>query len=116
MIEHVQRSARRRTVQAARVFISLGAVCLFFGLLQPVFTSAHSRSEQSAKEPGQLQKVHAAAANPGDLDSTFGTGGKVTTDFAGNRDQGFALARQSDGKIVVAGTAIINEAQQADFA
>lgn len=116
MIEHVQRSARRQTVRGARVFISLVAVCLFFGLLQPVFTSAHGRSEQFAKETSQQQKVHAAAATPGDLDATFGTGGKVTTDFAGNRDQGFALALQSDGKIVVAGTAIINEAQQADFA
>jgi uncharacterized delta-60 repeat protein len=42
-------------------------------------------------------------AGSGDLDPTFGTGGKVTTDFAGNRDEGRAMAIQPDGKIVVAG-------------
>jgi uncharacterized delta-60 repeat protein len=53
--------------------------------------------------------------HPGDLDSTFGNGGRVTTDFAGNRDQAFALALQSDGKIVAAGSAIVSGAQP-DFA
>ncbi len=38
----------------------------------------------------------------GTLDSSFGTGGKVSTDF-GNGDNGNALAIQSDGKIVLAG-------------
>jgi len=39
----------------------------------------------------------------GSLDSTFGTGGKVITDFGG-ADFGNAIAMQKDGKIVVAGT------------
>jgi uncharacterized delta-60 repeat protein len=39
-----------------------------------------------------------------DLDPTFGTGGKITTDFSGRCDGASALALQSDGKIVVAGT------------
>jgi len=39
----------------------------------------------------------------GSLDTTFGTGGLVTTDFGGI-DTGFALALQKDGKIVVTGT------------
>jgi len=39
----------------------------------------------------------------GSLDGTFGTGGKVTTDFPGRADLASALALQSDGKIVVAG-------------
>ncbi|MBI3994557.1 MAG: hypothetical protein HY349_01140 [Nitrospirae bacterium] len=38
----------------------------------------------------------------GSLDTTFGTGGKVTADFGGN-DQAYAVAIQSDRKIVVAG-------------
>jgi uncharacterized delta-60 repeat protein len=47
-----------------------------------------------------------ARYNPnGTLDTTFGTGGKVTTDFAGNDDQAFAVVLQSDGKIVAAGQA-----------
>ena len=39
----------------------------------------------------------------GDLDPSFGTGGKVTTDFGGN-ETAWGLAVQSDGKAVVAGT------------
>lgn len=38
----------------------------------------------------------------GDLDPTFGSGGKVTTDFGGN-DRAWAVALQRDGKLVVAG-------------
>ncbi len=44
----------------------------------------------------------------GSLDATFGTGGKVTTDTSSQTNGGdgvFALAIQSDGKIVAAGLA-----------
>jgi uncharacterized delta-60 repeat protein len=46
----------------------------------------------------------AAVAAPGALDPTFGAGGLVTTDFGGF-DSAQALAIQSDGKIVAAGSA-----------
>jgi uncharacterized delta-60 repeat protein len=39
----------------------------------------------------------------GSLDTTFGTGGFVLTDFDNKYDQAYALAIQNDGKIVVAG-------------
>ncbi|MEO6871951.1 MAG: hypothetical protein ABI233_07000 [Chthoniobacterales bacterium] len=39
----------------------------------------------------------------GTLDTTFGTGGKVTTDFGGSQDIGRDLAIQADGKILVVG-------------
>jgi uncharacterized delta-60 repeat protein len=39
----------------------------------------------------------------GILDPTFGSGGKVTTDFGGNDEGAKSVAIQSDGKIVVAG-------------
>src|SRR5262245_7042667 len=42
-------------------------------------------------------------AGDGDLDSSFGSGGKVITDFAGGTDIGHAVAVQPDGKIVVVG-------------
>ncbi|MBI3653774.1 MAG: hypothetical protein HY231_22300 [Acidobacteria bacterium] len=42
-------------------------------------------------------------ARAGDLDSRFGTGGKVVTDFAGGLDEAHNVVLQSDGKIVVAG-------------
>ncbi|MDZ4405029.1 MAG: delta-60 repeat domain-containing protein, partial [Prosthecobacter sp.] len=44
--------------------------------------------------------IHAA---PGDLDTLFGTAGKVTTSIGGGDDRGHAVVMQSDGKLVVAG-------------
>ena len=41
----------------------------------------------------------------GTLDTTFGTGGKVTTSFSAYNDYAYAIALQPDGKIVVAGAA-----------
>ncbi|WP_327141411.1 hypothetical protein [Nocardia sp. NBC_01327] len=40
----------------------------------------------------------------GVLDTTFGSGGKVTTDLGSAADRAHAIAVQSDGKIVVAGS------------
>src|SRR3954467_12670083 len=45
----------------------------------------------------------AALGAAGDLDLTFGSGGRVVTDFAGNQDQVSALVLQPDGKLVAAG-------------
>lgn len=53
--------------------------------------------------------VQAAA---GDLDPTFGNGGKLTTAFSNNRDFGYDVAVQADGKIVVVGTADIEASGQ----
>ena len=50
----------------------------------------------------------------GSLDSSFGTNGKVTTDFFGYEDVSEAVAIQADGKLVVAGTAY--HADRSDFA
>ncbi|NUM36053.1 MAG: hypothetical protein HUU50_16045 [Candidatus Brocadiae bacterium] len=46
-----------------------------------------------------------AQTNPADLDTTFGTNGKTTTDFAGSNDQALALALLPNGKILAAGYA-----------
>jgi uncharacterized delta-60 repeat protein len=43
----------------------------------------------------------------GSLDTSFGTDGKVNTAFGTRIDNGWAMALQSDGKIVVAGTSQI---------
>jgi uncharacterized delta-60 repeat protein len=42
------------------------------------------------------------SAARGDLDPTFGTGGKVTTDFGGS-EGGLAMSLQNNGRVVVAG-------------
>ena len=46
-------------------------------------------------------QLQALVGDPAELDATFGTGGKVMTNTGGHR--AFAVALQSDGKIVVAG-------------
>jgi uncharacterized delta-60 repeat protein len=48
-----------------------------------------------------------AVPAPGDLDPTFGTGGRTTTSFA-QPSRAEAVARQPDGKLVVAGGASID--------
>jgi uncharacterized delta-60 repeat protein len=53
-----------------------------------------------------LKDFALARYNPdGSLDVSFGVGGRVQTDFAGGADSAFDLALQSDGKIVVVGSA-----------
>lgn len=46
-------------------------------------------------------------AAPGDLDTTFGNGGKVLTSFGDSGDSANAVAIQSDGKIVAVGTSAL---------
>jgi uncharacterized delta-60 repeat protein len=45
-----------------------------------------------------------ANAAAGDLDPTFGIGGRVTTNFTSREDVAYPVAFQADGRIVVAGT------------
>ncbi|MEV7691668.1 calcium-binding protein [Streptomyces bungoensis] len=53
--------------------------------------------------PGGYDFALARYGTDGSLDASFGTGGKVTTDFGGTYDQAFGVALQNDGKIVAAG-------------
>jgi uncharacterized delta-60 repeat protein len=50
------------------------------------------------------------------LDAPFGTGGLVTTDFAGHNDVGHAVALESGGKLVVAGETSNEDGTTSDFA
>ena len=43
----------------------------------------------------------------GSLDTTFGTNGRVTTDFSNNNDIGYSVALQPDGKIILGGQAFV---------
>jgi len=55
--------------------------------------------------------VYPASAAPGDLDTTFGTSGIVTTDFVSSSDdRAYGSAIQSDGKIIVVGSSGVNSA------
>ena len=58
-----------------------------------------------------------ARYNPdGSLDTSFGNGGKVVTDFASGIDGAYALAIQPDGKIVAAGKGFAVEEGISNFA
>ena len=59
--------------------------------------------------------VSQAQTTAGNLDSTFGTGGTVRTDFAGNIDQANAVAIQSNGQIIAAGSSFSNSKTVEDF-
>jgi uncharacterized delta-60 repeat protein len=61
--------------------------------------------------------VQMAQATDGDLDPTFGFGGKVVTDLGHSTDWANAVAIQPDGKIVVVGTTYKqNDYSSEDFA
>ncbi len=59
--------------------------------------------------------VSYAQTTAGNLDPTFGTGGTVRTDFAGNIDQANAVAVQPNGQIVAAGSSFSNSKTVEDF-
>jgi uncharacterized delta-60 repeat protein len=60
---------------------------------------------------GLLSLVRAAA---GDLDPTFGSGGKVTTDFFAGQDRANDIAVQADGRIIVVGNASVSRGMMTD--
>ena len=55
----------------------------------------------------------AGQAAPGDLDSSFGANGKVTTAIGTSSDDAWAVAIQSGGRLVAAGTCYVDST--ADF-
>jgi phosphatidylserine/phosphatidylglycerophosphate/cardiolipin synthase-like enzyme len=55
--------------------------------------------------------LSSARGGAGSLDPTFGVRGKVTTAI-GSSNHGFAVAIDRDGKIVVAGNAVIGSADR----
>jgi len=59
--------------------------------------------------------VTPAQTTTGNLDTTFGTGGTVRTDFAGNIDQANAVVVQPNGQIIAAGSSFSNSRTVEDF-
>ena len=61
---------------------------------------------RSARRPLRLEclEERTLLCNPGELDLTFDTDGKVTTDFGGAGEYAASVAVQADGKIVAGGT------------
>jgi uncharacterized delta-60 repeat protein len=68
----------------------------------------------AAGESGTGDFALARYNTDGSLDGTFGSGGKVTTDFEGSSDIAFALAVQGDGRLVAAGRVQVPSGQDVD--
>jgi uncharacterized delta-60 repeat protein len=68
----------------------------------------------SSAAPGSADFAVARYNSDGSLDASFGTGGKVQTDFATTSDNALGVAIQADGKIVVVG-ATSSSGNNADF-
>ncbi|HEX5735270.1 MAG TPA: BACON domain-containing carbohydrate-binding protein [Blastocatellia bacterium] len=83
----------------------------FFGFFDFALAMARQSDEKIVvagfiQQPGTGLDFGLARYNiDGTLDPSFGSGGKVTTDFQQQSDEAQAIAIQSDGKIVVAGSA-----------
>src|SRR5438094_972315 len=75
----------------------------------------HVRRRKQILVPGETSTVSTSTdfalvrynAN-GSLDTSFGSGGKVRTDFSQDTDQPAAMKLTADGKIVVGGYSIVN--------
>ena len=86
------------------------------GIVTTSFSAGQDVAEAVLLEPdGSIVVACSTAADvalaryhgDGSLDGTFGTGGIVVTDVAGEPDRAVAAARQPDGKLVVAGVATV---------
>ncbi|MEW6210041.1 MAG: hypothetical protein AB1631_16865 [Acidobacteriota bacterium] len=94
----------------------------FFGDLDRVFAVAIQSDNRivaaGVADPGTgIEDFALARYNlDGALDSSFGSAGRITTDFFGDSDQARGVAIQPDGRIVVAGFTCDPEGEVCDFA
>src|SRR5262245_24477127 len=70
-----------------------------------IVAAGYARTDAAGASTPSFDFVLARYNSNGTLDASFGTGGRVTTDFAGPNDQATSVAVQPDGRIVVAGQA-----------
>ena len=111
---------------------SLGKLDISFGAGGKVTTDFFGSGEQAngiaIQSDGRIVAAGAVSNGPqsdfaiarynsnGTLDATFGTNGKVTTAFSNTNDFAYALAVQSDGRIVAAGVTDNGPNTPGDFA
>src|SRR6185369_5894004 len=96
--------------------------CISRSRLRTVSTSGRDKQQMKVIHTFLVMMITVAAAvvshaqtTAVNLDPTFGTGGTVRTDFAGNIDQANAVAIQPNGQIVAAGSSFSNSRQVEDF-
>lgn len=87
----------------SRVMRTAASVAVLFSTLLAPMDFVRAGSETVPFSVAGPQGGSAPCGPAGTLDPAFGSGGKVSTDFNQTPDQGYSMAIQSDGKIVVAG-------------
>lgn len=90
-------------------FIAAGPQASAFALLQETngnIVAAGSAGQAPATTILQADFALARYSSSGGVDATFGSSGKVTTTFGTNEAAIYALALQSDGKIVAVGSSL----------
>ena len=101
-------------VGATPALAAAGELDASFGSGGKVITAVGAGDDQAYAVASEGSDVLAAGTSQGDfalvryqvngsLDASFGSGGKVTTDFGG-ADTAYGLAVQPDGKVIVAGS------------
>jgi uncharacterized delta-60 repeat protein len=75
--------------------------------LAPTSSGSLTAVGSSAPSSGGSMLALAGFTSAGATDTTFGSGGTVTTILVGTNDQATVLAGQSDGKLVAAGTSSV---------
>ena len=80
-----------------------------------VLEEATGSIETASWLPGGAAPDFHGLLAPGDLDPTFGSGGIVTTNIGSSFGDGYGMALQPDGKIVVAGDALAYHDAYPDF-
>jgi uncharacterized delta-60 repeat protein len=81
-----------------QVVTDFGSTAPFGSLIQP-----DGKMVLTGGADGSLDFGVARFNTNGSFDASFGSGGKVTTNFGGTYSAGYGVARAPDGKIVVAG-------------
>ena len=84
---------------------------------RPTTDRSHLSGERRSSHLLTSWSTQTARAAAGDLDPTFGSNGRVKTDFDRTNDIGYGMAIQPDGKVIVAGISFVgNSAEGGDFA
>src|SRR5437660_1682637 len=76
----------------------------------------HATVRRSSYRPRLEALEERCVPSAGELDTSFGSGGTVRTDFNKQFDDAEVVAVQSDGKILIAGSANNAAANNTDFA
>ncbi len=101
-------------VVLALLLLASAAAC---GSSEPAAQATVLPRKTPTTRPGQpSQPPQPATKLVGQLDPTFGDGGKVTTDFGSSLEEAHGVVVQSDGKIVAAGSSRVDSHEKMTLA